>query len=32
MDKNLSNLSEIVDDRGAWHGYSPWVLKELDMS
>ena len=30
-DMNLSKLGEILEDRGAWHVYSPWGHKESDI-
>ena len=32
MDMNLSKLWEIVEDRGAWKGYSPWGHKVSDTT
>ena len=33
MDMNLSKLWDLVMDREAWPAtYSPWGLKELDMT
>ena len=32
IDVSLSKLQEMVMDREAWHAYSPWGLKESDMT
>ena len=32
VDKNLSKLQEIVEDRGAWCANGPWGHKELNMT
>ena len=32
MNMSLSKLWETVKDREAWHGYSSWGGKELDMT
>ena len=32
MDMSLSKLQELVMDREAWHGYSPWGHEESDMT
>ena len=32
MDTSLSKLRELVMDREAWHGYSPWGHEESDMT
>ena len=32
MDMNLSKLQEIVEDREAWHTFSPWGHKESDTT
>ena len=32
MDMNLSQLREMVEDRGAWRDAGPWGHKELDTT
>ena len=32
MDMSLSRLQELVMDREAWQCYSPWGLKESDIT